>query len=100
MFNVYVLMFFGIVMYVLQKVGFPGAPFVLGIVLGSLMEGNLKNSLVMSDGSWLIFFKRPICIVILLITVFFTSYSIKKTRSLKKSGAEAAGVDEATALED
>ena len=99
-FNVYVLMFFGIVMYVLQKVGFPGAPFVLGIVLGSLMEGNLKNSLVMSDGSWLIFFKRPICIVILLITVFFTSYSIKKTRSLKKSGAEAAGVDEATALED
>lgn len=98
--NVYVMMFFGIIMYILQKVGFPGAPFVLGIVLGPLMEGNLKNSLVMSDGSWLIFFKRPICMVILLITVFFTAYSIKKTRDLKKSGAQATGADEATALED
>lgn len=100
MFNVYVLMFFGIIMYFLQKIGFPGAPFVLGIVLGSLLEGNLKNSLVLSEGSWMIFLKRPICVAIILITVFFTAYSIKKTRSLKKSGAEAAGVDEATALED
>lgn len=100
MFNVYVLMFFGIVMYLLQKIGFPGAPFVLGIVLGSLLEGNLKNSLVLSGGSWLIFFKRPICVAIIFITVFFTYYSVKKTRSLKKSSAAVTGEDEATALED
>lgn len=100
MFNVYVLMFFGIIMYCLQKIGFPGAPFVLGIVLGALLESNLKNSLVLSEGSWAIFFQRPICIVILLITVFFTAYSVKKTRSLKKSSAKATGADEATALED
>lgn len=43
-FNVYVLFVFGVVMYLIQKLGFPGAPFVLGIVLGPLMEGNLKNS--------------------------------------------------------
>lgn len=99
-FNVYILMFFGIIMYFLQKIGFPGAPFVLGIVLGSLLEGNLKNSLVLSAGSWTIFLKRPICVAILLITVFFTAYSVRKTRSLKKSGAAATGADEATALED
>ena len=100
MFNVYILMFFGILMYVLQKIGFPGAPFVLGIVLGSLLEGNLKNSLVLSGGSWMIFFKRPICVAIILITAVFTCYSVKKTRSLKKSSAAVTGGDEATALED
>ena len=87
-------------MFLLQRIGFPGAPFVLGIVLGSLLEGNLKNSLVMSDGSWLIFIKRPICLCILIITVVFTVYSVKKTRELKKIGAQQTGADEATALED
>lgn len=99
-FNVYVLLVFGIVMYLLQIFGFPGAPFVLGIVLGSLAEGNLKNSLVMSEGSWTIFFTRPISLAIIAITVFFTIYSIRKTRELKKQGAKETGEDEATALED
>lgn len=99
-FNVYVLLVFGVIMFLLQRIGFPGAPFVLGIVLGSLLEGNLKNSLVMSDGSWLIFIKRPICLAILIITVVFTGYSIKKTRELKKIGAQQTGTDEASALED
>ena len=99
-FNVYVLFVFGVVMYMIQKLGFPGAPFVLGIVLGSLMESNLKNSLVMSEGSWLIFFQRPICLAIIVITVVFTVYSVRKTRAMKKVGAEQTGADEATALED
>lgn len=99
-FNVYVLLIFGVVMYLIQRLGFPGAPFVLGIVLGSLMESNLKNSLVMSNGSWLIFFQRPICLAIIAITVFFTVYSVKKTRQLKQAGAKQTGMDEDTALED
>ena len=99
-FNVYVLLCFGAVMYLLLKFGFPAAPFVLGIVLGSMTEANLKNSLVMSDGSWLIFFTRPISLAILVLTVVFTAYSIQKTRSMKKVGAQKTGQDEATALED
>lgn len=99
-FNVYVLFVFGVVMYLLQKLGFPGAPFVLGIVLGPLMEGNLKNSLVMSEGSWMIFFQRPICLAIIVITVVFTAYSVRKTRQMKKAGAQQTGAEEDTALED
>lgn len=100
MFDVYVLLIFGIIMYLIQRLGFPGAPFVLGIILGPLMESNLANSLVMSDGSWLIFFKRPISVIIILITIFFTAYSVVKMRQMKKAGAEKTGGDEATALED
>lgn len=99
-FDVYILIVFGIFMYFVQRLGFPGAPFVLGIILGPLMETNLKNSLVMADGSWLIFIQRPISIAILVITVVFTVYSVLKTKQLKKQGAEATGEDEATALED
>jgi len=88
----------GIVMYMLQRFGFPGAPFVLGIILGPLMESNLMNSLVMSEGSWLIFFQRPISVVILIITVVFTTYSVIKTRSMKKVTAAQTGNEDA--LED
>jgi putative tricarboxylic transport membrane protein len=100
MFDVYVLLIFGIIMFLIQRLGFPGAPFVLGIILGPLMESNLANSLVMSDGSWFIFFQRPISVVIMLITIFFTAYSVLKTRQMKKDGAKQTGEDEATALED
>lgn len=99
-FDVYVLLIMGLVMYFIQRFGFPGAPFILGMVLGPLMEANLKNSLVMSDGSWLIFFQRPISLAILIIAAFFTTYSVIKTRQLKKAGAAQLGQDEAEALED
>lgn len=99
-FDVYVLLVMGIIMYLIQRLGFPGAPFILGMVLGPLMETNLKNSLVMSDGSWLIFFQRPISVAILVLAAFFTVYSVIKTRSLKKAGAAQLGQDEAEALED
>jgi len=85
-FDVYVLLVFGITMYLIQRIGFPGAPFVLGMILGPLMEVNLRNSLVMSDGSWLIFLQRPISVIILIITIVITSYSVIKTRQLKEIG--------------
>ncbi len=65
-------------------------PFVLGIILGPLAEENLKRALVMADGSWDIFVTRPICVAFLLITVFFTAYSIRKNRQAAKALSEAA----------
>lgn len=79
-FDVSVMLAYGIALYYLRKIDIPGPPFVLGIILGPLAEENLKRSLVMSDGSWSIFLTRPICVAFLLITVFFTAYSIRKNR--------------------
>jgi putative tricarboxylic transport membrane protein len=81
-FDVYIMFITGIVMYVLQKFGFPGAPFVLGIILGPLAEENLKRSLVMSNGSWLIFLKRPISLVFIIVAIVFTAFSIRKNRQI------------------
>lgn len=91
-FDVYVMLVYGIVIYYLRKIDIPGPPFVLGIILGPLTEENLKRSLVMSDGSWTIFFTRWICVLFLLITVFFTAYSIRKNREAVKELKEAAKV--------
>lgn len=98
--NINVLIIFGIILYILGKLSFPAAPFVLGIILGPLAEINLKNSLVMSDGAWTIFLQRPICLGILVFTIAFTSFSIYKTRSIKKASAKVTGQDVETALED
>jgi putative tricarboxylic transport membrane protein len=68
-FDMYVMIFSGIAGYFMRKIDLPPVPVVLGIILGPIAESNLRNSLVLSGGSWLIFFKRPICLAFMLITV-------------------------------
>jgi putative tricarboxylic transport membrane protein len=89
-FDVYVMLITGVIMYVLQKFSFPGAPFVLGIILGPLAEDNLKNSLVMSDGSWSIFVTRPIALAFILVAIVFTIFSVRKNRQINAEFKEAA----------
>jgi putative tricarboxylic transport membrane protein len=60
LFDVYVMLVFGVVGYFLRHHGYPMAPLVLGIVLGDLLEKNLRRALVLSDGDLTPFFTRPI----------------------------------------
>ncbi len=83
-FDVKVLMFFGIIGYVLTKLDFPVVPIILGIVLGPIAEKNLRNALVLSQGSPTIFFTRPISLAFLLLSVLFIfllKYSQRKMNS-------------------
>lgn len=66
--DVYVMLIFGAVAYFMQKLDFPPVPIVLGMVLGPVAESNLRNALVMSEGSWTIFIKRPICLAFIVLT--------------------------------
>jgi putative tricarboxylic transport membrane protein len=60
LFDVWVMLAFGIAGYGLRHFGYPMAPLVLGIVLGDLLEKNLRRALVLSDGDLAPFFTRPI----------------------------------------
>jgi putative tricarboxylic transport membrane protein len=60
---------FAILGYVFVKLGCETAPFLLGFVLGPLMEENLRRSMVISFGDPLIFVQRPISATILLFTL-------------------------------
>jgi putative tricarboxylic transport membrane protein len=72
MFDVGVLVVFGLLGYVMRKTDFPTAPLVLAFVLGPLFEQAVRRSLVISHGDPTIFLTRPWAVVFLLITIFLT----------------------------
>ena len=59
-FDVLLMVFFGGVGYLLRKFGYEAAPLVLAFVMGPLLELNLRQSLLISGGSFAIFITRPI----------------------------------------
>jgi putative tricarboxylic transport membrane protein len=64
MLDVWYMLAFGVVGYVFKKLDYPLAPLVLALVLGDLAEAALRQSLIMSQGSLLIFFQSPIASII------------------------------------
>jgi putative tricarboxylic transport membrane protein len=68
-FDVYVMIFFGVVGYILKKLDYEFAPWALAFVLGPMMETSFRQSLIMCDGNLFVFFKRPIVAVCLGISV-------------------------------
>jgi putative tricarboxylic transport membrane protein len=59
-FDLYVMIFFGAVGYLMRKFGYEPAPLILAYVLGPMLEQNLRQSLLISQGSFMIFITRPI----------------------------------------
>ncbi|NBI12984.1 C4-dicarboxylate ABC transporter permease [[Haemophilus] felis] len=84
MFDVGTAIVFGVISYIMDKLGFSAVPTLLGLVLGALTEKNLRRSLMISDGEWSIFLERPFslafCVLILLtiVSILYTNY--KKIR--------------------
>ena len=75
-FDIYVMLFFGLVGFVLRELKFPMAPLVLGLVLGDLLEKNLTRGLVLSGGEIGPFFTRPISGLLAAITILSILWSI------------------------
>ena len=71
MIDVWYMILFGIVGYVFKKLHYPLAPLVLALVLGDMAESALRQSLIMSQGTLLIFFNRPIAAAITMLAIFF-----------------------------
>lgn len=65
--DIYVMILFGVVGYLMRKFGYEGAPLILAFVLGPILEQALRQSLLISKGSFAIFFTRPIAAVSLAI---------------------------------
>ena len=74
----------GIIGYFLSLIKVPLVPIVIGFVLGSTMESNLRKGLVMTQYDVWAFVTRPITFTILLVTVAFLIFSIVKEQLRKK----------------
>ncbi|MES0884973.1 tripartite tricarboxylate transporter permease [Roseibium sp. SCP14] len=81
-FDILVMVFFGIIGFVLRQLKFPMAPIVLGLVLGALLDKNMRRALVLSDGSLEPFYTRPISAVLMILTFLTIALGIPAFRRL------------------
>lgn len=82
LFDIWVMLAFGLIGYVLRRFGYPMAPLVLGIVLGDLLEKNFRRGLVLSDGDLTPFFTRPISAVLFGTIVVIMLFRLPAVRRL------------------
>lgn len=72
---------------------FPNGPFVLGLLLGSMLESNMRRALVMSHGSWATFVTRPVsCVLFIAIVLTFCWPVLKAAMAKKKAAARRSNV--------
>lgn len=85
-FDIFLLLTFGILGYILGKLDIPCAPLVLGFILGPIMESNLRRGLLLSGGNIFTFFTRPISAAFLILTIILLLFPLimSKARHRKK----------------
>ncbi|HHU07764.1 MAG TPA: C4-dicarboxylate ABC transporter permease, partial [Clostridiaceae bacterium] len=84
-FEIWVALGFGVVGYVLEKLGFEVTPIVLAVILGPIFEKSMRQSLIMSQGDWSIFFTRPISAVLIVLGLASIIWGlVRQFRGVKK----------------
>ncbi len=85
-FDVWLLFGFGVLGFFMNKHRFPAAPMIMAIVLGPMMENAMRQSLMMSQGSPLVFVNRPLSAFILVIALMFVTIPLLLSRLERTSG--------------
>jgi putative tricarboxylic transport membrane protein len=82
LFDVWVMVGFGLAGFVLRQLNFPMPPLVLGIILGDLLDKNLRRGLTLTDGELLPFFTRPISAAFVALIVLTILAGLPPVRRL------------------
>jgi putative tricarboxylic transport membrane protein len=69
-FDIGVMIVFGILGFLMREMDYPMAPMVLGIILGDILDKNLRRALMLDDGNLVPFFTRPVSLIIIALIVF------------------------------
>ena len=78
--EIIIMLIFGVAGFFLRRLGFEGAPFILAMVLGPIMETSLRQTLLISRGSFSVFYTRPICATLLVLTAAFLIWPLFRRR--------------------
>jgi len=89
--DVLIMIFFGIVGYLMRKFEYEGAPLILAYVLGPMLEISLRQSLTISSGSFAIFFTRPIAAGGMLLAILLILSPLLPRIRKKRRFPEAFG---------
>jgi putative tricarboxylic transport membrane protein len=88
--NVYVLLAFGLLGYLMVKFGFPLAPFILGVILGDQIEINLVRAIMTDPNPWL-FIAHPISGLLLAASVASVAFALWQHRRMRRKLETADG---------
>jgi putative tricarboxylic transport membrane protein len=95
MFDVWIMFGFGLVGYVMEKLGIPVAPAVLAVILGPMAEAELRRALIIAGGDVFAIMFRPISMVLIVMTLLVLAYPlirwlIARCRTPSNSATEVA----------
>lgn len=92
LFDVWTLAIFGTMGYTLSRFGYSLTAMVLGLILGPMVELQMRSALMATGGGWAPFFTRPYCIVVWILTVlsFIMSVYFRRRANRKGAAEEAA----------
>jgi putative tricarboxylic transport membrane protein len=93
-FDVFIMLLFGVLGYLFKKFDFPMAPMILTLILGPTMERSLRRSMEMSQGDFSILFASPIAAVLLIVSliVLITS-ALRVFPGTRKKATSGSGSD-------
>lgn len=87
-FNLYLMLPVGIICYFLTEMGYPIAPLVIGVILGPMADENIRRALMVSQGSFMPVFQRPVSLILFLIIVWTIASQLpwykRKTAQIKQ----------------
>ena len=84
--EVAIMLVFSLIGLVMEHYGYSVATMILGLVLGPITEKGFRKQLIISRGDWTIFFRKPICLIILIVAVI--SFAMPFIRTARKKKAE------------
>ncbi|TSB48402.1 tripartite tricarboxylate transporter permease [Alkalicoccobacillus porphyridii] len=82
--DIWIMVIFGIIGYLFHKLDFPTLPIVITLLLGATFEMNLRTSLILTEGSLVPFFTRPISLIFVVLTLITIAFIIRSTLKEKR----------------
>jgi putative tricarboxylic transport membrane protein len=92
-FDVWLVLFFGIVGYVMRLLEFEPAPLLIGFILGPLLEENLRRALLLFRGDYSMFLQRPISATLIAMSVLLLVYIIWSRFRVRRVRPEPASTE-------
>ncbi len=83
--DVWIMLFFGVLAFYLQKWGYPILPMLLALILGSILEEQFRMSLIIGLGDPFIFFKKPISLTFIALIAVYLSWTFRQEWRSRRS---------------
>jgi putative tricarboxylic transport membrane protein len=91
--DIWLVLIFGIIGFILRRLEYPLAPLIVALVLGAPTEQALRQSLIMSDGSMLIFLQRPLSAPIMVVALLLFMLPVLKIVLNRMRARKAAAAE-------